>query len=244
MGSDSVATGDSSTNPPVVLWYHVATMGDYRRVVAEQGDLLDRSGLLAAASRLVVRVSGDGPLPELPGPAEVIRNPGPIGRGECPTLEALRSFARGHPRGRVLYFHAKGVSWSDGPEPQRTNVGHWRRYLEYWCVERWRDCLAALDDHDAAGAEWLAPEDAGWFPSAWGGPWPWPGSRGLFAGNFWWARLDYLARLPDRPLGARHDAEWFFVAEGGPRVRSFHRAGVGLYDVAYPRARYAAEGGP
>ncbi|CAB4133358.1 hypothetical protein UFOVP250_141 [uncultured Caudovirales phage] len=72
----------------------------------------------------------------------------------------------------VLYIHPKGISHPPG--------GHqnWRKYMEYWNIERWRECVAALNDgYDTAGASYLH-----------GGP------TEFYAGNTYWAKASYLRR--------------------------------------------------
>jgi hypothetical protein len=47
-------------------------------------------------------------------------------------------------------------------------------------VERWQECIAALDHHDVCGLNWqLDPAPH-------------------FSGNLWWARPRYLSSLPAR----------------------------------------------
>jgi orotate phosphoribosyltransferase len=221
----------------VLGFYHVATLGDYRAVVAEQLAALESSGLLKATTRLRVFVAGDGPLPELPEGAEVVRLAEPIERGEVPTLRALRAAAIAEPTALVYYLHTKGVSYPAG-DPRRVNVALWRRYMEHFVVRRWKSAVEALGRHDLYGVEWVEPGEE--YTRTWGGGKHVCPGKGHFAGNFWWARADYLATLPDRMGTDRFDAEWFFLAEGPrrPRVACPHRARRDLYLHPYPPERY------
>ena len=70
-------------------------------------------------------------------------------------------------------------------------------------VTRWRECVRALNRVQTAGPCWLKSED----------PMHKEHSK-FFAGNFWWARSDYVAGLP------RVKNENRFQAEGWIGLRS------------------------
>jgi glycosyl transferase family 10 (putative fucosyltransferase) len=138
-------------------------------------------------------------------------------RGEQPTLELVRTFASFHPDANLLYLHTKGASH---PRP-RDNVDDWRRLLVHFLVERFPECLAALETHAVVGCNLSAAP------------------RRHLAGNFWWARARYLQSLPPVPTQDRHDAEWWILSRPNVRVRSLHDSGVDHYLQPYPRAAYA-----
>jgi hypothetical protein len=72
----------------------------------------------------------------------------------------------------VCHITHKGASHGPG--------GHqnWRKYMQYWNIERWRDCVAKLDEgYDMCGASFLNNP-------------PHP----FYAGNFYWAKASYLRR--------------------------------------------------
>ena len=86
--------------------------------------------------------------------------------------------------GYVLYLHNKGMTenfyntWGVFGEDHR-----WRRYMQKYCVERWKECVEKLDEgFDAVGANYYGD----FYP---------------FAGNFWWASTEHLKSLGD-PLDA------------------------------------------
>ena len=69
----------------------------------------------------------------------------------------------------VCYIHHKGVSSG--------TVG-WRKYMEYWNIEKWKECVSKLDEgYDTCGASFLNNP-------------PHP----FYAGNFFWAKASYLRR--------------------------------------------------
>ena len=71
-----------------------------------------------------------------------------------------------------LYIHSKGVG-------TRTVGNHyWRKYMEYFCIEKWQECVSKLEEgYDLVGAAFLNNP-----------PHPY------MAGNFFWATSDYINR--------------------------------------------------
>lgn len=105
--------------------------------------------------------------------------------GEIPTLMIASGFARSHPGWKICYFHTKGASRGDATR-------RWRHCLENTVLHHWRDCVAALDSADTAGAHWMRNASGQQF----------------WAGTFWWANADYLASLP-LPTELRECNRWW-----------------------------------
>jgi hypothetical protein len=116
------------------------------------------------------------------------------------TLRELHSFAK-EDDGKIFYAHTKGASSAN------TIANPWRVSMIHDTVTRWRECVNALEKLDTAGAFWLrsdCPEHVD--------------HEHFFAGNFWWARSDYVARLPTVRNENRFQAEGW-IGLGGPSVR-------------------------
>jgi hypothetical protein len=115
------------------------------------------------------------------------------------TLEALRRFVEDFD-GHVFYAHTKGA-WSQTPLAVR-----WREMMTEETVGGWEKCVRALERAEVAGPFWLRssePEHAL--------------HDHFFAGNFWWARSEYLRTLGPVRTSSRFDAEGW-VGLGRPSV--------------------------
>jgi hypothetical protein len=68
--------------------------------------------------------------------------------------------------------------------------------MTHFMVHRWRDCVQHLGDHDTVGCHRITPGD-------------------FWGGNYWWARSDWLRRMPTVPRENRYQAEaWIGTVEG------------------------------
>jgi hypothetical protein len=148
-----------------------------------------------------------------PGPllatlGDVVYQDGDVRKYEIPTLRKLWKWCKSHRGDVVLYCHTKGVSH---PSPKRTA---WRHLMERWVVERWRENLSLMRDHDITGVNYMHRRGK-WF-------------RPIFGGNFWMARADWINRLSSpteyqKPFPAhrkRFSAEMWPLSASGYRYVS------------------------
>lgn len=127
--------------------------------------------------------------------------------------------------GAVLYLHSKGITRTYNP-----NIHDWRRYLQYFMIELWRDCIPHLETHDMVTV------------------------RSNSLSNFWWASTDFIKSLPhplytDKYLpnephfwpGAR-DFRYSFeiwTERANPRKYYMHDSGdIEFYRDFYPPSAY------
>ncbi len=211
---------------PVFGFIHVATHGTWRDVYAEQLELLRSSGLFDRTSRIYVGIVG----PEAysfevsEDKITVIYRSPDFCEYEFPTLRFLKTFCSTH-AGLVYYVHSKGVF--------RNSAGteDWRRYMQYFVIERYAECIQALAYFDICGVNWQEL--------------PWQ----HFSGNFWWATASYVAKLPDLdqlpPVlegwdqQERHQCERWIGAGTDVRPASLHQSRSDHYKFEYPRSFYA-----
>ena len=122
------------------------------------------------------------------------------------TLNALRDWLLTEPEPcAVMYAHTKGASTDLGGANTR-----WRQEMTARLIGEWPVCLQLLERHDAVGCSWKNKHEFPQLLSTFEG-------AGIYAGNFWWARSDYLRRLPAPGSADRHDAE-AWIGQGDPDV--------------------------
>lgn len=119
---------------------------------------------------------------------------------EFTTLTHLQSYCCANPSAKVLYYHTKGTS-----RDFDVKIDSWRKCLEYFTIERWRDSLRLLDVSDVCGA--LYEEN---YRITFDDPLEEDiVLNNYFSGNFWWANADYVRGLPNITR---------LMAEGGNRT--------------------------
>jgi hypothetical protein len=124
----------------------------------------------------------------------------------------------------VLYLHTKGISRRE-PEIM-PNVRAWRDYMAYFCVDRWLDRLKALELFDVSGCQWQME--------------PWP----HFSGNFWWARMSHIRKLPHpKTLPALAESMFPNHAENLKQldIRMMCERWIGMEPCGYDSAFYSSK---
>ena len=125
------------------------------------------------------------------------------------TLAGLHKFCQDDD-GFVFYGHTKG-SWSSDP------IAHpWRVTMIRDTVTAWRECVDALGLVQAAGSYWLRSD----MPEH-------HDHKFFFAGNYWWARSDYVRTLEPVGVETRFQAEGW-IGLGEPSVKKM-RAGLSTW---------------
>jgi len=143
---------------------------------------------------------------------------------EFVTLERLYAFINeSEDDWKICYVHSKGVSTEETNEC----IEDWRRYMCYFNLERYGDCLEALDTYDTCGVD-LRDEFS---PH--------------YSGNFWWSTSIHMKRLKsprhiiDRNWG-RHLCEFWICSQG--KHYSFNDCGIDVCErhlQRYPKEKYA-----
>lgn len=213
----------------IIGFWHIGAIGDWQRIVAEQYQKLRDSGLYDASSKIVVGFIGGSNCLEALDPR--IRNDAKFDLFvtadvldyEFPTLARLWSEATTRKELFLCYyFHTKGASLFGTPSHAPANA--WRVYMEYFNIEKWQDCVLALNEHETCGVELQCEESH-------------------YSGNFWWATSAYVRRLPNGHLywnDNRHDrlAAEFYVCLARPKAYSFGDFVENLYEYCVPPERY------
>lgn len=155
----------------------------------------------------------------------------PDNKEEAETLKWVRDYAKDNPEDYILYFHMKGIS------KQNEATEDWRKYMEYFAIERWKDCVAKLDEgYDCCGVMLNSQTPIGYWPH--------------FSGNFWWAKASYINTLKHEYLELpwRYYREFWIGSNPDMKAFEFHNSRMndtdslvshqGHYDIPYPRSNY------
>jgi hypothetical protein len=230
----------------LIIAYHAYMYGDhYWDMITEQFRLLSTSGLYAACDKLYIglvddptkrpkdgfdRVSdywslGSSKQPDIKNNSKIEIVQYKENWEETQTMQWIRSYAAKNPDDYVLYFHTKGITrYTEATES-------WRRYMEYFAVENWKDCIDKLKEgYDCCGVRWHTGTFMGKFPH--------------FSGGFWWANTNYIKTLNGTYLDCLKRSNDRFYREfwigSNPKVNqySFHDNGIDPYAVVYPRSLY------
>jgi hypothetical protein len=214
-GTHSIAQNDK---PEMHIFIHVCTINHWRDVLDEQIQRIEDAGLYEACNTISLGVLGEGDItsfqekyPKL----TILFHVPKTDFYERPTLLHLHELCVSHPNAFVLYLHSKGVS----KKPPNKNVADWNNLMEHFLIDRWRDCIQALQSYDICGVNWRSR------PSP------------HFSGNFWWARADYIFNLPGSIDKGYYDPE-FWIGKMSPKVRCFHQSKINHYKKPYPQAKY------
>lgn len=220
--------------PEIEVFIHACTLGNWQEVLHRQLGRIQASGLYEACHSISIGVLGTGnmaPFIERYPKIEILfQNPN-TALYENPTLTALRSRAALRPDTLLMYIHTKGIT-----KQGNQNVTDWTKYLEYFVIDNWQDCVAALKENDICGVNWrLDPKPH-------------------FNGNFWWATSRYVSTLPNhinvqfipntpkKHVGNLSFSEYvapeMWLGQNSPKVKCFHESHIVHYFHPYPESRY------
>lgn len=155
-------------------------------VVSGQMDMLRTSGLLEHASHFVVGINGGEESQgfadlAIPYTAKRVMH-GLDSKAENLTIIEIEKWVPTHPDWNVLYFHAKGATHEPTSDYGKFCV-RWRNCMMKHCVQRWPIAIQALEDNDAAGCHWMTGMGS-------------TKDQHFFAGTFFWATSNFLAKVP------------------------------------------------
>lgn len=157
----------------ICVWIHIGLLGRWEEILKEELDLLKSSGLAKHAKIFYCVVGGSKEKvePLMDGlNRQCVGEFGDVRLHECPTLHHLHNFAKENPNKKVLYIHTKGTS-----QPKDSNSDEWRRYMLYFLVGHYQECLHFLDSYSTVGVHLIGGNH--------------------YSGNFWWAQTNFLKTL-------------------------------------------------
>jgi hypothetical protein len=213
----------------IAIFYHVYQHGNWASIFEEQISKLQQSGLYDAADYIHVGVNCEGDLYmpwNLPKINRIRKNPN--NHLEADTLVDMWNFCKANPDYKVLYLHAKGVTHDGNPYTTA-----WRRYLEHFVIGKWRVCNGLLKSHDCVGTEWETDARVGDTKAV----------TPHYAGNFWWANAEYIAKLDPSYLFIDHTyVRWqaeFWIGTKDPRYFNFYSTNQNKYCYLVDPSEYS-----
>lgn len=199
----------------LAIFYHTFQAGITAFIYQQQIHRLYASGLIKAADHIHIGVNGDQEMFNVPSKAKVIYNKNL--KEETDTLVALKDFAYDNPDYKILYFHLKGGS------KQTLIADSWRLMMEYFVIDRWKECVNYLDEYDCVGQSF---KPLG--PTLWSdGSITQNTGIGCFCGNFWWANASYIQTLDHKYLETdyRFDREFWIGTNPKCKAKSLQECG-------------------
>jgi predicted O-methyltransferase YrrM len=162
------------------IFYHISTINDFYERFLKTFNKVINSNLINNIDTFYVSLNGDKSLIEKfkIHPKIKVINLSKNFPNEGLTTNYLRKFAIENPNGNTLYLHSKGIT--KRPE-EIENVNAWVDYMEYFLIEKWGNCIEILKNKNTVGTEMKTP----------------PVAKYHYCGNFWWAKNNYLSKLPE-----------------------------------------------
>jgi len=128
----------------IAIFYHIGQIGLGAFIYQQQIHRLYTSGLIQNADYIHFGVNGDKELFNIPDKVVVQKNEN--WKEETETLMSLRDFCKENSSHKVLYLHTKGIS------QQSLNGESWRLMMEYFVIDKWKECVEQLNEYDAVGS--------------------------------------------------------------------------------------------
>lgn len=205
----------------IKIFLHIATMGEFGKIQTELAHKIIDSLLLKNCDELNICYVGDGEFIKIfPEYDNRFKNKikyhrlGEINEYEFPTLQFIEDNTQDGDK--VFYLNGLGVT-NDSIYKQS-----WRKYLSYFNIEKWEECVKALDNgYDTCGVDFRTD----------------PVQH--YSGNFWWVNASYLKTLPKiqtlnkenspRVLTLRHNAEMYIGMNPNVKPRVLHQSNISQY---------------
>ena len=168
------------------IFFHVYLKSGYTHILLNKFKKFKASGLYEKTNKIYLSLFGDdfdshseflNELKDVYPKIEYLLITNQEFKNEPDTLNFMLKKANEYSSNTpMLYLHTKGLSYTH-PIMKR-NVEAWVRYLDLFVINKWEECVKALEENDAAGGFYVYQDPK------------------HFSGNFWWANSDYLKTLP------------------------------------------------
>lgn len=141
------------------------------------------------------------------------------------TIKSLHQYAKIHPDTNILYMHTKGISYEKN-NPFVVGIFSWMRYMMYCLIHHHTSCLSLLEFYDTVGTNFRPFQESNTNPDH-------------YSGNFWWARSDYVSKLPVHHLKDKYHAEFWLLDDPAKEVLHYNCFSMKhMYEFDYPIESY------
>ena len=218
-----------STLPEInLIVYHVYCVGNYVEVVKKQLDRLQKSGAYDWCDKLeitCINVDNDFEaveelLKDLP---KTNLTKFKENEFEYRGIKKVWDYSQEY-KGKVLYFHTKGVSnryinleTKQESEWKIRGVEWWKEIMEYFLIDNFKDCIQELELYDQCGVTSV-------------NKWWW--------GNFWWSKLEWIQINEEPKPGTRWLFESWLNNLRNPSYREFYHFEFNPYYTILPNDIY------
>ena len=202
----------------IAIFCHLYQVNNWRNILDEQIQKICSSGLYGACDFIHLGINGNDPLPYTLPKISSIRNLYTV--SEADTLKALWEYSSQNPDSKVLYLNSLGVTHYGTSWEYSKNS--WRIYLEYFAIQRWKECIEKLEEYDTVGTEFIKESNYWDSKKNWREEFNWH-----YSGIFWWANSSYIQKLDPNYLYTDHDNNLrmrpeFWVGTLKPKYFSFY----------------------
>lgn len=199
-----------------ICFIHSYGVNHYRNILEEYAS--SGNEFFDACDKIFVLYGGESPT-KLHNKFEILNINPP---DEISSMNFIYDFCQLNTDANICYIHTKGVT------KDNECITDWRKYMFYFCCQRFKDRIQDMEKHDTCGTDLRCSPCL------------------HYSGNFWWARSEYISNLchPSQtfsPLTERHKSEFWICSNKEGRHLSLHDCGIGVYERhlhRYPPERY------
>lgn len=178
--------------------HHSYLVGDWKEIVSQQLKRLNSSGLYEAADAIHFTVNLANETEEefnklIVDHPKIQTQFYTENSYEYPGIKKVKELGDNYDDIKILYFHAKGVSndyknyaTKEKSNEKIKNIKLWKECLEYFVIDKWKECIDKLDVYDTAGVTC---------------------NNGWYWGNFWWATSKHIKGCDEVGMWGRWDYE-------------------------------------
>jgi len=201
----------------LAVFYHTFQNEISAFIYQQQINRLFVSGLMNKIDHFHIGVNGSQEMFYIPTKAKVVYNKN--WTEETETMIALKDFAHENPDYKILYFHTKGAS-------KGTLIANaWRLMMEYFVIDRWKECVEMLDEYDCVGSNLNSVGETLWSDGT--TTKPLEGTYN-FTGNFWWSNAKHIQTLDHKFLYSdyRIDRELWIGSNPNSNPKTIYQPGI------------------